>query len=168
MKIARIIQRLLLLLMFGATIASAQIEFEFDEDELNKLCQQLQEKLQGEYVLDLAALRQAATTLIPLLEQYEETEPLAAWLKTRLEYLEVAEELKPAKPPVKPAPNPAPEILRKAWQQRLEKKPALSPNAKLAARLKPYFAAQKVPVELVWVAEVESSFNPRASSSSSA
>jgi membrane-bound lytic murein transglycosylase D len=164
MKIARIFQGLFVVLVLGTTIASAQIEFEFDEDELNKLCQQLQEKLQGEYVLDLAALRQFAVTLVPLLEQYEETGPLAAWLKTRLEYLEVAEELKPAKPPVKPAPNPAPEILRKAWQQRLEKKLALSPSAKLATRLKPYFVAQKTPSELVWVAEVESSFNPRARS----
>jgi membrane-bound lytic murein transglycosylase D len=30
--------------------------------------------------------------------------------------------------------------------------------------LKPIFAAQKVPEELVWVAEVESSFNPKARS----
>jgi membrane-bound lytic murein transglycosylase D len=31
-------------------------------------------------------------------------------------------------------------------------------------RLKPVFAAQKVPPELVWIAEVESSFDPRARS----
>lgn len=155
---------LLLMAAFGATVSRAQFDLELDEEELNKLCQRLQDKFQGEYVLDLAALRQTATVLIPLLEEYEETAPLAAWLKTRLDYLEMAEELKPAKPPIKPAPNPAPEILRKAWQQRLEKKPVLSPSAKLAARLKPYFTAQKIPSELVWVAEVESSFNPRARS----
>jgi membrane-bound lytic murein transglycosylase D len=143
-------------LALGVTVAGAQVELEFDEEELLKLCRKLQEQFQSEYVLDLAELRQAAATLLPLLEQSEETQPLAAWLKARLDYLEVAEELKPAKP--------APETLRKAWQQRLEKKPALSPSAKLAARLKPYFAAQKIPPELVWVAEVESSFNPRARS----
>jgi len=153
-----------LCLIFGAMPAHTEIEFELDEEELLKLCRKLQEQFQGEYVLDLAALRQTATALLPLLEQYEETQPLAAWLKTRLDYLEMAEELKPARPPVKPAPNPAPETLRKAWQQRLEKKPAVSPSARLAARLKPHFAAQKIPTELVWLAEVESSFNPRARS----
>lgn len=152
------------MLMLGVTVVSAQVELEFDEEELLKLCQQLQARFQGDYVLDLAALRQGATTLIPLLEQSEETQPFAAWLKARLEYLEVAEQLKPSQPTDKPLPNPAPEILRRAWQQRIAKLPAISPSAKLAARLKPYFEAQQVPSELVWLAEIESSFNPRARS----
>lgn len=158
MRVVTAIRFFVVLLAFGALTACAQFELEFDEEELVKLCQKLQEQFQSEYVLDLAALRQVATTLIPLLETSEETQPIAAWLKTRLDYLEMAEELKPT------APKPTPEILRKTWQQRLEKKPALSPSAKLAARLKPYFTAQKIPAELVWVAEVESSFNPRARS----
>lgn len=149
---------------FSALAASAQVEWEFDEEALNKLCRQLQDKLQGESVVDLAAWRQTIATLIPVLEEYEETEPFAAWLKARLDYLEVAEELKPVAPPSQPAPNPPPEILRKTWQRRLEQKPVTSSAAALAARLKPYFAAQGIPSQLVWVAEVESSFNPRARS----
>lgn len=149
---------------FSALATSAQVEWEFDEEALNKLCRQLQDKLQGESVVDLAAWRQTIATLIPVLEEYEETEPFAAWLKARLDYLEVAEELKPVAPPSQPTPNPPPEILRKTWQRRLEQKPVTSPAAALAARLKPYFAAQGIPSQLVWVAEVESSFNPRARS----
>lgn len=153
------------MLVLGATASGAQLEFEFELDtaELVRLCRKLQEQLQGEYVLDLAALRQVATALVPLLEQFEETEPLAAWLKARLEYLEMAEQLKSPTAPPKPAPNPAPEVLRKAWQQRTAKLPP-SPHAKLAGRLKPVFSAQQVPAELVWLAEVESAFNPRARS----
>ncbi|MCX7885998.1 MAG: lytic transglycosylase domain-containing protein [Verrucomicrobiae bacterium] len=155
----------LILAVVVSACSDAQLTFdlELDEVELLRLCRKLQEQFQSEYVLDLAALRQVATALLPLLEQFEETEPLAAWLKTRLDYLEMAEQLKPATPPPQPPPNPAPETLRRAWQQRTAKLPP-SPHAKLATRLKPFFTAESVPAELVWIAEVESSFNPRARS----
>jgi len=137
---------------------------ELDEEALAHICRELQDRFQGDYVLDLAALRQVATALIPLLEKSDDTQPFAVWLKARLDYLEMADQLKPSRPTVKPIPNPPPEIQRRAWQQRVEKTPALSPAAKLASRLKPIFAAQQVPAELVWLAEVESSFNLRARS----
>jgi membrane-bound lytic murein transglycosylase D len=74
----------------------------------------VQQRFQGDYVVDIAALRQTAQTVLPLLESREETQPYAAWLKARMDYLDVADEIRltippPAvetNPPPRPVPNP--------------------------------------------------------------
>jgi membrane-bound lytic murein transglycosylase D len=145
---------------------------EGDHLKVQKVFRDLQNSFQGDYVLDLAALKEAALSILPLLESYEETLPYAEWLKIRLDYIDASEELKasapppkvePGKPPVRP-PNPSPEVERKVWIKKLEKRPFPSGSEDYAARLKPIFTAQKVPAELVWLAEVESAFNPKARS----
>ncbi|MGC8744071.1 MAG: lytic transglycosylase domain-containing protein [Verrucomicrobiia bacterium] len=140
--------------------------------DINDFFKQVQSRLSGEYVVDIAALKEAAKTVLPVLDSYEETKPYADWLKARIEYFDAASELKlylkppeqkPGEPP-KPFPNPPPELERKVWQKRLEKT-VIPPNAKpYVNQLKPVFLSEKVPQELVWVAEVESGFNPRARS----
>ncbi len=40
-----------------------------------------QDYLKGDYVLDVAQLKDAANTMLPLLEAHEETQPYAAWLR---------------------------------------------------------------------------------------
>jgi len=52
-----------------------------------------QDYLKGDYVLDLAQLKEAVTTVTPLLEAHEETQPYAAWLRSRLDYFEAAQEM---------------------------------------------------------------------------
>jgi membrane-bound lytic murein transglycosylase D len=132
----------------------------------------LQQRFQGEYVIDLASLRNVARLALPLLEGLDETKQYATWLRTRLDYLEVAEEMRliipppkaePGQPP-KPAPNPAPELQRKAWQKQMAKRPMPRGAEALVPRLKPIFVEERIPAELVWLAEVESSFDPRARS----
>lgn len=143
-----------------------------DPKELDRLLAQLQKQFQGEYVLDLAALKSLAPAILPLLEASEETKPYAAWLKTRLDYMEVAETLRQQTPPPKPKPgepppprvNPSAEVERKAWQKQLQTRPWPAAAQEYVPKLKPLFTAQKVPAELVWLAEVESSFNPQARS----
>ena len=145
---------------------------EVDEELLAKCCRALQEQFQGDYVIDLAALRQGAAALVPVLEAHTETKPYAAWLKLRLDYLEVADELRLSIPPpraepgqpVAPVPNPEPAVQRRVWQQHVAHRSLPANAAKYVARLKPVFVAQQVPPELVWVAEVESAFDPRAQS----
>ncbi len=143
-----------------------------DQAKAQELFRALQQELQGEYVIDLASLKQSAAAVLPLLEAQEETRPYAAWLKTRMDYFDVADQLRlivpppkvePGQPP-KPLPNPAPEVQRKVWQQQLQKRPVPKAAEPYVSRLKPVFAAQRVPTELVWLAEVESSFNPNACS----
>ena len=142
-----------------------------DRRSIEKLFAQVQGALRGDYVLDLAALKDTARGILPLLEQYEETYPYALWLRTRLDYLDVAEQLRQRHPPPKGqrgAPqkptNPAPSEAREIWIEKIANR-SWPPGARpLVAKLKPIFAAEKVPPELVWLAEVESSFDPRARS----
>jgi membrane-bound lytic murein transglycosylase D len=143
-----------------------------DRDKVKQVLDEVQKQFHGEYVIDLAAIKDAAHEVIPLLENYEETLPYAIWLKTRLDYLDVADQLrlivpppktKPGEPP-KPVPNPAPKMEREVWVKQIKDRPWPENARPYVARLKPIFAAQKVPPELVWIAEVESSFDPRAKS----
>jgi membrane-bound lytic murein transglycosylase D len=133
------------------------------------------QRMQRDQIYDLAALKDGATALLPLLEQYEETLPYALWLRTRLDYFDAAGELQrrmtpeqPKRGAIAPLPKPPAALERTVWDQRLESRP-LPPNAsKYVPRLKSIFAAERVPPQLVWVAEVESTFDPRAKSPSGA
>src|SRR6266850_968559 len=55
-----------------------------DREKVEQFLRDYQKKLEGEYVLDLAALKDAATVVLPLLEAHEETQPYAVWLKAQL------------------------------------------------------------------------------------
>ncbi len=175
-------------------------------DKTRKAMDELQREFAGDSIVDIARVRRVAEVVLPLLEEYEETADLAPWLRTRLDYFDVADELtqpsvappspgtpnapgstnatgtivvspEPStnRPPVvtpstnRPAvrtrgPNPGAVAQRSAWQKLLAKRP-LTPAAETFAReLKPIFVAEAVPGELVWLAEVESSFNPEATS----
>jgi peptidoglycan lytic transglycosylase D len=143
-----------------------------DREKVKKVLADFQKQFQGEYVLDLAALKDVAKAVIPLLEQYDETLPYALWLKIHLEDLEVADQLrlsipppktKPGQPP-RPAPNPPPQKEREIWITRFADRPFPENARPYVTRLKSVFASEHVPPELVWIAEVESSFDPRVRS----
>jgi membrane-bound lytic murein transglycosylase D len=130
------------------------------------------ERMQGEHVLDLAALGEAADAVLPLLEQHPETRGYASWLRARLDYFDVAGIFRRTLPRPKPAPNqpppppmtPTPEQERRAWKKQVEGQPAPKGAATWVPRLKPLFRGAGAPQELVWLAEVESSFDPEARS----
>ncbi|MCX6922446.1 MAG: lytic transglycosylase domain-containing protein [Verrucomicrobia bacterium] len=143
-----------------------------DREKVKQFFNDLQKQLHGQYVVDLAPLQDAARNLLPLLESYEDTQPYAAWLKARLDYIDVADEFRrtlppprvvPGQPP-KPIPNPAPKVERENWIKKLADRPSPDTAKPYVSRLKPIFTAQNVPPELVWIAEVESSFDPSARS----
>src|SRR5450756_864795 len=81
---------------------------ELDQEKVQQLFQDLQARFGGESVVDLAALKSTAQTVLPLLESHEETQPYATWLKTRLDYFEVAEQCRAANAPPKAAPGQPP------------------------------------------------------------
>jgi len=73
----------------------------------------------------------------------------------------------PPRPPTTPAlrrENPAPEAVRSAWARRVAGRDWPAGARQWVAKLKPIFVAEGVPAELVWLAEVESGFDPRARS----
>jgi membrane-bound lytic murein transglycosylase D len=132
-----------------------------------------QKNFQGDYVVDIAPLKQAAQIVLPLLENNDDTQPYAAWLKSQMDYLDVADEIKisialPANSTNQPAPpvtaNPSAQKERELWVKKVSPEPWPTGAKKYVPELKPIFAAQNVPPQLVWLAEVESSFDRRAQS----
>jgi len=143
-----------------------------DQQQVRQFFQELEKEFNGQYVIDLAPLKDTAQALLPVLEEYEETLPYALGLKGRLDYLDTASEFRLIIPPPKTLPgqtprripNPSAQQEQELWIRKLAERPPLKTANPYVSRLKPIFAAQKVPPELVWIAEVESSFDPRARS----
>lgn len=145
---------------------------EASDKAVQEFFRQLHQRFQGDYVVDLASLRETAKTILPLLENSEETQPYAAWLKAQMPYFEVADEMNITVP----APtittnqasntvsNPPPQREREIWIKKVAPDPWPPGAKKYVKELKPVFAAQKIPAQLVWLAEVESSFDRRAQS----
>lgn len=76
-------------------------------------------------------------------------------------------------PSAKPAPRPPAQVEERRqallhsqalWRRKVGSRPAPPNAAALVPRLKKAFRAEGVPAELVWIAEVESSLNPKARS----
>src|SRR5438105_12928320 len=96
-------------------------ELGVDKDRVKQFLSELRRRFQGNYVYDLGALKETAIRILPVLQQFDETRPVAVWLQTRLDYFDVAEELRrqakvpPQKPQSAPLPNPPPQLERTVW-----------------------------------------------------
>jgi len=143
-----------------------------DDPAVQKFLREVQQRFQGQYVVDLAGLQETARYALSWLGSREETQPYAAWLGAQMDYFDVADEIRITIPAPKvdanqlapPRGNPPPEAVRKLWISKISGRPWSTAAREYVPQLKPLFAAQKIPPELVWVAEVESSFDPRAES----
>src|SRR5450755_1708891 len=69
-----------------------------DRTRVGDFLNHFEDYLKGDSVLDVAQLQDAADTILPLLDAHEETRPYAAWLRSRLDYFEAADELKSLAP----------------------------------------------------------------------
>lgn len=145
---------------------------ELDRARVDRFLTQLQGQFQGQYVVDLASLKQTARVMLPLLQSQPTTRPYAAWLSTRMDYFDVADQYRltvpspkpaPGQPP-RPAPNPAPATQRQVWVKQVENRPTPVGAPPLVPKLRQLFNQAGVPIEMVWVAEVESNFEPSARS----
>lgn len=162
-------------------IASLSDQVEVDWELIGRLIEQA---LDGTSWEQVAGLRPYAERALQRLAQVDGGEVAAEWFHQRLGYLQVAEEYTktPTQPPPKPPqtvpPKPTPPAVHppvarkhkvnldqdmKTWTARLPATPV--PLARqLAPDLKAIFKAEGVPGELIWLAEVESAFNPKAKS----
>jgi len=169
---------------FAEQIAALSDSVEVDWELVGKLTAQV---LDGTSWEQAAALRPLAEQALARLDTLEGGEVAAAWFRQRLGYLQVAERYvnEQKKPPVAPlpvAPPPgSPTVPRKPvsvppvrhtvkldtdtqlWIRRLPAEPAPAAQ-RLAPALRRIFEAEGVPPALLWLAEVESSFNPAARS----
>ena len=143
-----------------------------DDPVVQQFFRDVQQRFQGNYVVDLAGLRQTAHTVLPWLESRKETRPYAAWLSAQMDYLDVADEIRITIPapkvetnqPAPPRANPPPQTERAIWVRKISGRPWSAAAKEYVPELKPVFAAQRIPPALVWVADVESSFDRRAES----
>jgi membrane-bound lytic murein transglycosylase D len=144
-----------------------------DQQKVEDFFTHYDEFLRGDYVLDVAQLKDAANAVLPMLDAHEETQPYAAWLRSRLDYFDAADELKsliPAQPKPgagkSPPPrfNPTFKAEQEIWIKKVAPRPWPKGAQEIVPKLKPIFIAQQVPPELVWLAEVESGFDSRARS----
>lgn len=140
-----------------------------DKQQLNTILRRIQTALQGDYIIDLARLKPYAELALSLMENVDAAKPYAAWLRPRMDYFEVAEQLEVHIPPPRSRDQnahrrPSRKLQRRIWEQQVESKTAPQNAKYYESRLKPVFEAQGLPEELIWLAEVESSFNPAARS----
>ncbi|HEX4343274.1 MAG TPA: lytic transglycosylase domain-containing protein [Verrucomicrobiae bacterium] len=143
---------------------------QLDEQKVQEFLRDIQQRFNGEYVIDIAQVKQTAIAILPILESSQETMPYAVWLKANLEYLDVAEEYNLTNSPPKvepgqssiPISNPTPQVQRDLWIKRVATRPLPDAAKPYVTPLKYVFSRQKVPEQLIWIAEVESSFDRRA------
>jgi len=131
----------------------------------------LVQALQGGDLTALAEWLPASEDLMAALDAIPALHPYADWLRQRIDYAEVAAETTrppprktPATAPHPPAPPPATVHQGPTWDRKLARRPVPSRAQALVPRLKTIFEDAGIPPELVWIAEVESTFNPQARS----
>jgi membrane-bound lytic murein transglycosylase D len=139
-----------------------------DRDKVRDFLIHYQDYLKGDYVLDLAQLKAAAMAILPLLEVREETQPLAAWLRARMDYFDVAESFQTNRPGALTngvaSTNPPFAAEQEMWGKKVAPEPWPEEATNVVPKLKPIFASEGVPEQLVWIAEVESDFDADAAS----
>lgn len=143
---------------------------------------------------DFAALRPQAAQLLEWLREQSWGQPYADWLAPRMDYLDLAaeavetsrrqwaEEQRRLRDPLVPVPVPNDrlrptlrfEVVRdrvyrsamsnNSWTRRIAQRTAPARAAALAPQLKAAFRAEGIAPEWIWLAEVESSFDPEAKS----
>ncbi|EEF62671.1 lytic transglycosylase domain-containing protein [Pedosphaera parvula] len=144
---------------------------DIDQEKVRKVLTSLQKGFDGTNVVDLAAIKDAASEVTPLLKQYEETYPFGVWLESRLDYFDAAGRIQRQMKLIPPKEGPtalplAPtlKLERQVWVDELKQRPWPPLAQNYVPKLKEIFVAERMPPELVWLAEVESSFNPQARS----
>jgi len=165
-----------------------------DPSEWRAFWRQMEQALQSYEIVDLAWIRPEAEAALAFLQAFPVTEAHASWLLQRMDYLDMAHQvvrshmdkpdpIRPPPPPLQertlkpPAPRPPVRVTPEAnramqstarsqvnWDRKLAGRAAPERAAALTPGLKAIFDEEGVPSELIWLAEVESSFNPSARS----
>src|ERR1700722_11817023 len=58
---------------------------EFDQDAIKQFFVNIQRRFQGEYVVDLSGLKQAAQAVLPVLQSNDALQPYAQWLAAQMD-----------------------------------------------------------------------------------
>ena len=144
---------------------------EMDQDRVRDFFTKLERQFDGTNIYELGSLKELAVKVLPVLKEFEETQPYAAWLEAHLDDLdattEMQRQMKATVAPSVPAavlPRPPLKLQRSVWVKELGKRPWPPLAQTYVPKLKQIFLSEKTPPELVWVGGVESSFDPGARS----
>lgn len=146
------------------TFAPPEIKVEFrfpTREEWDLFARRLDHALQHDSFAEIAAYRPQTEAALAALRTLPEYAFYANWLAERLDYIGLAETItaQPLPPAELPAPAPEPVPYYNLWLARLRDRAPPRPSPDLLADLSVIFDQNRVPPELVWLAEVESSFN---------
>jgi membrane-bound lytic murein transglycosylase D len=157
----------------------AQYEFP-SKEQFDRFLSRVQQAVDSGSFEELGSYAPQAQLILAALRTMPDQAGTADWLAARLDEIEEAKEIDDAsKAP--PAANPGPAIppaetrasepaipYYNRWLQRMSGRPLPANAGDLMPQLRRAFAAEGVPPELAWLAEVESSLNPSAESPSGA
>ena len=150
------------------------------KEQWDAFAAKLQRALDGDSVDDLAEYEPQARAAVVALRTLPGYEDYADWLEERLDLIQAARSTlrppapSPGQPPLAPPVSGGQRLRRPAmpyydlWLQRLGRRPAPPGAADLMPMLRARFSAAGVPPEFAWIAEVESTLNPKARSPSGA
>lgn len=147
--------------------ASPEVKAEYafpSREQWDAFVGRLQQALQNDSLEELAAYEPQVRAAVPQLRQLPGGEAYADWLAERLDLIETARLATQPPPPGRPVPSPAVIPYYDLWYQRLRDRPTPARAAPWLPGLRHAFAAEGVSPDLVWLAEVESAFNPAATS----
>jgi membrane-bound lytic murein transglycosylase D len=142
-------------------------QFEFPtKEQWDEFAVRLQTALEGNSLAELAVYEPEARAALAALRALPGMEDYADWLAERLDYIEAAKSVPVEPPPPVDVARPAlPRVPHyELWLGRMRDRPVPANAARFVPQLGPVFAAEGVPAQLVWLAEVESTFNPGARS----
>jgi len=141
-------------------------QFEFpDKARWDDVMRRLQAALEGSDPQALVPFESEVRAALAALRNIPGGDEYADWVAERLDYIEAAKEL-PARPVPPPKTKPTVQFVPQydLWVKRTQQRTKPAGAAEFVPRLRPVFATGGVPGDLVWLAEVESSFNPSARS----
>jgi membrane-bound lytic murein transglycosylase D len=143
-------------------------QYEFPtREQWDQFAARLQHALDNNSLGDLAAFEPEARAALVALRALPGYGDYADWLELRIDEIEAAKQAVALAPTPTPGgvPGPSSRIPNyDLWLARERSRPAPAAAAALMPRLGPAFAAEGVPPQLAWLAEVESSMNPEARS----
>jgi membrane-bound lytic murein transglycosylase D len=158
---------------FAPPEVKAQVDFP-SRQQFDDFFARLQRTLDTGDLQAIAAYEPQARTVLALLQNQPGLSDYSTWLAARLEEMDEARQITQlaGRPPATTAPapsfgHPAPPgsvdiPYYDRWLQRLRSRPAPRNAPELMPRLRSAFVDEGVPPELAWLAEVESSLDPRA------
>jgi membrane-bound lytic murein transglycosylase D len=125
----------------------------------------LESVLHGRDRVALARFEPEARRALAGLQEIPGSDAYVAWLQERIDYISMAKYLDGVVPDeLAPPPESANQQIPhyELWLRRLRARPLPDEATKYVSELRRCFVAAGVPPELVWLAEVESAFDPLA------